>query len=371
MNTADILREKKDLILENWLRKVKEEIPMDRKYDKTAIENSVPDLIDSLIEILYTGDAVGIKSHSIKHGWQRTNHTSYSMIHIIKEYNLLRSVIFSFIDNLSEEIPHSDRDIIINGVNYAIENAAEAFYKAQQEVQINGRKIAEIKADRLKIEDKNREEFIQAIMHDLSSPLNNIKTCTEMMDGELDLETAKNLVDILKASIVQAEFLIEDFLDIGSVDHFQNLPINKSMINVTEELKQQINIFKITYRREFILNASDDEILVNLDRNLIRRAFCNLLDNAMKHGLPSKPIIINCHSKSGRLNIAVSNHGKEIPKDIIESIFKRYYKTTHTAKGWGIGLAFVKKVAEAHDGNVYVESSENGTVFRIDIPANS
>src|SRR5690606_15927922 len=175
MNTSDILREKKGLILENWLKKVNEEIPLVRNYNKTAIEDSIPELIDSLIEILNTGDADGIKSQSIKHGWQRTKNTSYSMKHVIKEYNLLRTVLFSVIDNLAEKIPHADRNIIINGVDYAIENAAEAFYKTQQEVQVNGRNIAEIKSKKLKIEDKNREEFIQSIMHDLSSPLNNIK----------------------------------------------------------------------------------------------------------------------------------------------------------------------------------------------------
>src|SRR5690606_38820089 len=113
MNALEILRTRKKDICDNWVKKVNREIPLTKKYDKTAIENSVPELIESIIEILNTGDTKGIKSHSIKHGWQRTRKTSYSMVHIIREYNLLRAEIFNELDSLADKITHEERDVII------------------------------------------------------------------------------------------------------------------------------------------------------------------------------------------------------------------------------------------------------------------
>ena len=109
MKTADILRTKKKKILENWLDKVRKEMPLVNKYDKTAIQNSVPDLIDSIIDILETKNSDVIKNHSEHHGWQRTKHPAYSMKHIIKEYNLLRAEIFIILDENSEVTSTNDR----------------------------------------------------------------------------------------------------------------------------------------------------------------------------------------------------------------------------------------------------------------------
>ncbi len=368
MKTADILRKNKEHILENWLNKVSEEIPLVNNYDKTAIQNSVPDLIDSIIEILETNNSDKIISHSEQHGWQRTKHNAYSMKHIIKEYNLLRAEIFNVADDNSDFISSNERNIIMNAVDYAIEQAAETFFKEKQSVLVNARKIAEMKADRLEIEDKNREEFIQSIVHDLNSPLNNIKACIELMQGDLELEEAKKVLEILRASSQQAEVLIEDFLDVSSVDSSQNLPVKKSRINVPEELKHQIKIYEITYKREITLESTENEIIAELDVNLIRRAFSNLLNNALKHGFASKPVSVVCSQNDEKLSISVHNEGNALPENILNSIFDRYYKTNASSKGWGIGLSFVKKVADAHGGNVFVESNKNGTTFRLEVP---
>jgi signal transduction histidine kinase len=368
MNTADILRINKQYILENWLEKLRTEIPVVKNYDKTAIENGVPHLIDSIIEILNTNNSEKLSSHSVDHGWQRSQHKAYTMKHIIKEYNLLRTEIFKVVDENSEITSRGDRDIIIDAVNYAIEQAAEAFYNEKQSVQVNARKLAEMKADQLEIEEKNKEEFIQSIVHDLNSPLNNIVACIEMLEGNIEIGEAKKVLEILRASSHQAELLIEDFLDVGSVGAYENLPLNINRVNILDELEHQIKIYKISYRREIELNSKKKEIVAELDVNLIRRAFNNLMNNALKHGLPSKPISIECNQNNGFLSISVHNESKKIPEDILNSIFNRYYKVKDSTKGWGIGLAFVKKVAEAHGGKVLVDSTSNGTTFILEIP---
>ena len=368
MKTADILCSQKEAIVKTWLEKVREEIPLVNNYDKTAIQDSVPNLIDSIITILTSENTRHLKTHSIEHGWQRSQHNAYSMKHIIQEYNLLRKVIFRVLDKNFEFIPPADRDVIIDAVNYAIELSAEAFFNQKQNVQINARKLAEKTADRLKVEDKNREEFIQSIIHDLNSPLNNIKACIEMLERGLEATQAQKVLQILRASSHQAELLIEGFLDVGSVDSDQEIPLKKEQINIVDELKDQVKIFKISNRRRIVLHAPEKGLMAELDVSLIRRAFSNLMNNALKYGLPSRPIEVICRPDNGMLTISVRNEGREIPQSIRDSIFNRYYQISGSSKGWGIGLAFVKKVAEAHQGRVQVESTNNSNTFTLEIP---
>ncbi len=370
METTKILRLKQDEILENWLQKVKKEIPVANNYDKTVIQNSVPDLINSIIDVLETNDTNSVVIHSEKHGVDRAQYISYSLKHIIQEYNLLKAEIFTFIDKNTAVTDRRDRDIIMNAIDYAIEQAAEVFFREKQNVQVKARKVAEKKADQLKIEDEYREEFIQSIMHDLNSPLNNIKACINMLEGNIEVNEARKVLEILKLSSHQAEILIEDFLDVGSVKSDDTLPLQKNVVNILEDLEQQVKIYKISYKRKIELESNSDEINVNVDVNLVRRAFNNLINNALRHGKTSKTIKVSCMLENDFLLLSVKNEGKTIPPEIMETIFNRYYKLDESSKGWGIGLAFVRKVAEAHGGSVSAESTEEaGTSFLLKIPA--
>ncbi len=363
-----ILQTKKKELLQNWLEKVRKEIPNVNNYDKTAIQNSVPDLIDSIVEIMKTNNSHLIVSYSEQHGLERANFKSYTLKHIIQEYNLLKAEIFHVIDSSSEITAKNDRDIIMHAIDFAIEQSAETFYRQKQNVQLKARKIAEKKADNLKIKDENREEFIHSIMHDLNSPLNNIKACISMLEGDIEVGEARKLLEILKLSSQQAEIMIEDLLDVGDIESEEKLPLQKSLINVLEDIEQQVKIYKTSYKRDIKLNSNKEEIYINIDINLIRRAFNNLMNNALKHGYSSKTIFVNCELSNSYFQLSIRNEGL-IPKNKLETIFNRYYKLNESTKGWGIGLSFVKKVAEAHGGSIFVESNENsGTIFRLKVP---
>jgi signal transduction histidine kinase len=369
METAKLLKIKKDEILANWLNKVLTQIPEAGNYDKTAIQNSVPDLINAIVDVLKSNNTNAVISYSEQHGLERAKYKAYSLKHIIQEYNLLKGEIFKILDENTAVTERKDRDIIMNSIDYAIEQAAEVFFREKQNVQVKARKVAERKADQLQIEDEHREEFIQSIMHDLNSPLNNIKACISMLEGNIEVSEASKILEILKLSSQQAEILIEDFLDVGFVKSDDKIPVQKNIVNVLEDLKQQIKIYKISYKRNIELNSPHKEINVNVDVNLIRRAFNNLMNNALKHGETSKTIKVVCKLENGELIISVQNQGRTIPRETLEAIFKRYYKMNESSKGWGIGLAFVKKVAEAHGGEVTVKSIQpEGNTFILKIP---
>jgi len=79
-------------------------------------------------------------------------------------------------------------------------------------------------------------------------------------------------------------------------------------------------------------------------------------------------LIKTCNKQHDELHISVHNKGKEIPQKKLDNIFNRYYQADDKAKGWGIGLAFVKKVTEAHGGSVKASSQGDNITFTMIFP---
>jgi len=343
-------------------------MPILDEHKKSAIENSVPDLLDAIVTNLNTRDQDKVIEHSRVHGSQRTQFNEYSLKHIVREYNLLKAEIFHFIDQYKMLEP-DDRDTIMLIIDEAIEQATEIFHRIKQGVHVDARQIAERRATELKLEDENRENFIQSITHDLNNPLNNIKACINLLEGELTVGEINEILRILKTSTNQADSLIREFLDVGKVSTNNKLPVYKSSIDIIDNINNELQVYRVTEGDLIEFNHEEDQLLVNLDPDLITRAFNNLMNNALKHGRNKSGIVVNCKVTNGKLSISIQNFGKLIPKNALESIFARYYQIDGSPKGWGLGLAFVKEVAKAHEGDVTVTSNEkDGTTFNLILP---
>ena len=109
------------------------------------------------------------------------------------------------------------------------------------------------------------------------------------------------------------------------------------------------------------------------DRSAMKRTLENLVSNALKYGSPHTPITISADDVLGRLRLAVHNAGAPIPPAEQERIFQMYRRleTARSAQahGWGIGLPYVRAVAESHGGSIGLDSqAARGTTFIIDIP---
>jgi len=180
-------------------------------------------------------------------------------------------------------------------------------------------------------------------------------------------EVAK-ILKILNTCTEQAESLIKDFLDVSEVNPKKKLPVRKEVVKIINELENEIAVYKLAYRNQIDIQCSDSDLEVRLDIGLFRRAFNNLMNNAIKHGAAA-PIKIRCSAENDMLAISVINQGRTITQAEMEHIFDRYYKIESGSRGWGIGLAFVKEVARAHNGQVDVESEDGkGTEFTFRIP---
>jgi len=112
--------------------------------------------------------------------------------------------------------------------------------------------------------------------------------------------------------------------------------------------------------------------LVRADRKLLQMAILQVLDNAAKYGRPGSPVVIAVREEEAELAITVTNEGSFIPLEEREKVFQRFYRCAESAgtiSGTGIGLSVVRRIAEAHQGHVWVDSDRaNGTTFAIALP---
>jgi two-component system sensor histidine kinase KdpD len=105
---------------------------------------------------------------------------------------------------------------------------------------------------------------------------------------------------------------------------------------------------------------------------MMRRAIENLLDNALKYSPAGSPVVVRVHDVEDRVHISVHNEGDAIATEDQEKLFLPFQRTSVAARsgkrGWGLGLAQVQAIAEAHTGAVILESTpSNGTTFTLDV----
>ena len=365
--TAQLIAKHKENIIDNWLADLEREMPFIELHEDSAIRNSIPGLMDALVDALEEEKSDEVIFHSQKHGLIRAKFKEYSLGHIIREYNLLRKKIFSILDE-ADIVAMKDRNMVIYVIDQAIEQASETYHRIKQQVLIDARQMAEQKAEDLELTDENRDAFIQSISHDLNGPLNNVAACVELLESGVDIEKAEKIIGYIRTSLNQAEGLIKDFLDVSTVDSQEELPVNLVKASVLEDLRKEITVYQVSQAREVEIVSNEEDIYAFVDIDLLRRAFGNLMSNVIKHSTPSSKITVSCNKHEDEVHISVHNKGEEIPQDTLDNIFNRYYQIDQGVRGWGIGLAFVKKVAEAHGGSVDASSKGDDITFTMTFP---
>ena len=117
---------------------------------------------------------------------------------------------------------------------------------------------------------------------------------------------------------------------------------------------------------------AEHAIFLEADGELLARLFGNLLNNAVKYGKEGKQIRVSMEKEGEYVVTRVINYGRIIPKQELDHIFQKFYRTEQSRSrdtgGTGLGLAIVQQIAELHHGQVRVKSDLQGTVFEVELP---
>jgi two-component system, OmpR family, phosphate regulon sensor histidine kinase PhoR len=223
-----------------------------------------------------------------------------------------------------------------------------------------------------------KTDFINNMTHELKTPISTISLASQLLgDNSVPAEN-KNVESLAKVIFDESKRLglqVEKVLQMAVFEK-AHLKLKIKRINSNELIEGIIKNFSIQIKSRNgkifkELNASEPYILA--DEVHVTNVIVNLLDNALKYCINEPIIIISTRNQNGSIAIDVKDNGIGISKENQKKIFDQFYRVPtgniHNVRGFGLGLSYVKKVMEAHNGLVSIESKPgHGSIFTVELP---
>lgn len=223
-----------------------------------------------------------------------------------------------------------------------------------------------------------RSDFISNMTHELKTPISTISLASQMLgDKSIPVEVinTSQISKIISEECRRLSNQVEKVLQTSVFDKGK-LKLKYTEINVHEIISGVVDNFSLQVKNRngkinVELNAGDYMILA--DQVHITNVMSNLLDNAVKYTPRDPEITVTTSNKAEFIVIRVKDNGIGISRNDQKRIFEKFYRVStgnvHTVKGFGLGLSYVKMVAEAHCGYVEVESElYKGSTFKVYLP---
>ena len=223
--------------------------------------------------------------------------------------------------------------------------------------------------------DRARSEVLAFITHELRTPLVSIQGFADLMIRYPGSPDCKDAPETILWESKRLLALINSYLDVLRLDAGAQ-PLQETFLDLTATVQQVFDILHplaASANMGLVLHA-DSAIVATGDANLISGGILNLVSNAIKYGKSGTNIEVTCSASTNEVVIGVQNQGKPIAMRDIPYLFDPYYRARDvevTKSGWGLGLAFVRRIAEKHGGSVQVKSESSSTIFEIHLPMRS
>lgn len=213
-------------------------------------------------------------------------------------------------------------------------------------------------------EKKYLETTLEDISHQLRTPLTSMNVGLEVLSGNVDAITKKEFIQMEKKNLDRIEWLVTSLLKMSRLDSGTVLLVDKKedlskiIDNALEPIKIPIELKGIS-----LINEVDKNLKIKVDENWVREAFINVLKNAYEH--TNSLIKIVSSDNPIYTEVKIIDDGAGISNADLPHIFERFYKGSTNKESIGIGLNMAKKIIEKENGNISVQTSNNGTTFII------
>lgn len=220
--------------------------------------------------------------------------------------------------------------------------------------------------------ERQREEYLSLVTHDLRAPLSVVIGRASMIEQGFDRpEWVRGNIRALVTSASRMNQMIKDLvesvrLESGQLSlHVEPLALRDMLIELQERMSGDPE------RPVFMLEDLSEIPAVLADRNNLERVVVNLVSNAIQHCPSGEPPVIRIERRSDRAMVSVIDRGEGIPPSALPHIFDRYYRAKGNRKGAGLGLGLyiARMLVEAHGGQIWVESEVGrGSHFSFTLP---
>lgn len=225
-----------------------------------------------------------------------------------------------------------------------------------------------------------KNDFINNMTHELKTPVSTISLAAQMLkDSDITKspDVFKHISGVINDETKRLSFLVEKVLQMSLFERqkaalkLKELDANDLIANIAYTFTLKVEKYGGTI--DIDLDATESTIYV--DEMHFTNVLFNLMDNAVKYRRPDVPLKLMCRTwnENGKLVLSIEDNGVGIKKEYLKKVFDRFFRVptgnVHDVKGFGLGLAYVRKIVEDLSGSIRAESEvNNGTKFIISLP---
>ena len=221
-------------------------------------------------------------------------------------------------------------------------------------------------------------DFLNNMTHEFKTPLTNIALAGKMIIKDSNIkqeDKIKHYSGIILEENEKLRLQVEQVLSMTALERGE-IPLSKTEIDLHQLIRESIKCINIQIENKkgnLLLSLKANKFFVSGDKSHLTNALCNLIDNAIKYSQEKPEISIETFNSNNNLILVVSDKGIGIEKEYLKKIFDKFFRVPtgdiHDVKGFGLGLAYVKKIIELHAGTIEVQSEkEKGATFTITLP---
>lgn len=266
------------------------------------------------------------------------------------------------------------RDYIFNSVSFMIPSMVFTFvllitFIFTIYIIFRQKKLTEMKND-----------FVNNMTHEFKTPISTISLAAQMLKDPAvgkSPQMFQHISGVINDETKRLRFQVEKVLQMSMFDK-QKAILKMKELDANEMINGVVNTFRLkveSYNGKITSSLDAEDPIIFADEMHITNVIFNLMDNAVKYKKPDEDLMLNVKTwnEPGKLMISIQDNGVGIKKENLKKIFDKFYRVhtgnLHDVKGFGLGLAYVKKIIHDHKGTIRVESDLNvGTKFIIALP---
>jgi signal transduction histidine kinase len=216
-----------------------------------------------------------------------------------------------------------------------------------------------------------RDQFVAVLGHDLRNPIAALDAGTKLLLRTSLDEKARRIVTAMQGSVSRMADLVNNVMDFARGRLGGGFAVKLTRDQPLEPVLRQVIAELQTVEPERDIEADFDIAHpVACDRARVAQLLSNLLGNALTHGRADAPVWVSAITRPDTFELSVSNTGDAIPPDLMENLFRPFFRGEggHSREGLGLGLYIACEIAKAHGGTLEAKSSEEETRFTFRMP---
>jgi two-component system phosphate regulon sensor histidine kinase PhoR len=348
-----LVREQRHILLARWRRQVRQ-LPSAQGLDTPSLNDHMPFLIDELADALESqpeemAEDLLLQGSPPAHGRQRL-HDGFNVEEVVAEYNVLRSCVHDLAEEHGIVIHGNDLRVVNRIIDEAIGLAVQT-YATQLSLEIK----------------KHRDEHLAFVAHDLQTPLQAISLTVRMIEQTVTAPNATaptdKLLKILRRNVEQLEKSVIEVIKTngGAADDSRKLECREvDLWPIVESVMTELQPIISASSVELVNNVPAD-LSVFADAGLLARA----LENAVAFAVNSAPRgtvqVEAADAGSEGVRCEIRHNGAPPSPETMSTLFDQGTDAQHSPDGIGLSLAIVKRVIEAHGGEVHLRTTDEPT----------